>query len=394
MVRQLVKAEGIDIVMHFTDPRFWGWLYNMEHEIRQTMPLIYLNIWDDLPFPHWNENAYESCDLLMAISKQTYNINKHVCQRKPRVEGVDLTYLPHGVGHDKFYKIDTNHAEFAKYYTFREKMVKKMKLDPEFVFFFNSRNIRRKGVSNLIMAYKLFCDKVGKEAAAETCLLLHCERVDPNGTDLPAVHKALAPDCNVIFSAGKLDPNQMSYLYNMADVTCQPSTAEGFGLSVCESLMSGTPVIASCIGGLQDQMGFKNEEGEYLTVEDFSAEWPSNSDGKYKTHGEWAFPVWPVHTLQGSPPTPYIYDSIVKIQDIRDRMVETFNLGTDDLEERGKLGREYVTDPKIAMTAKAMGEGFVSQVNNMLKTWKPRKRFTLIDTKIEKPEYPAGIIIG
>ena len=77
ILRQLIKTEKPDAVMHFTDPRFWGWLYNMEHELRQTMPLIYYNIWDDLPYPHWNEPFYESCDLLMAISKQTYNINPY-----------------------------------------------------------------------------------------------------------------------------------------------------------------------------------------------------------------------------------------------------------------------------------------------------------------------------
>ena len=75
IVRQLMTTNNPDAILHFTDPRFWGWLYQMEHEIRQYMPLMYLNIWDDLPYPHWNENFYESCDLLMAISKQTYNIN-------------------------------------------------------------------------------------------------------------------------------------------------------------------------------------------------------------------------------------------------------------------------------------------------------------------------------
>jgi len=393
LIRHLMDVEKIDIVMHFTDPRFWGWLYNMEHEIRQYMPLIYLNIWDDLPFPHWNENAYESCDLLMAISKQTYNINKHVCQRKPRVEGVDLTYLPHGVGENKFYKIDEHHNEFSKYYDFREKTLKRLNIDPEFIFFFNSRNIRRKGVSNLILAYKLFCDKIGKEAAAETCLLLHCERVDPNGTDLPAVHRALAPEYNVKFTDAKFPTNELNYLYNMANVTCQPSTAEGFGLSVCESLMSGTPIIASCIGGLQDQMGFVKDDGSYLTEKDFTSEWPSNADGRYTKCGEWAFPLWPTLTLQGSPQTPYIYDSIININEISEKLLETYGLGTKELSSRGASGRKYVTDPNIRMTAKAMGEGFISQVNTMMETWKPRQRFTMIDTSEANPTYPAGIIL-
>ena len=40
------------------------------------MPIMYLNIWDDYPTPLYNKAFYESCDLLMGISKQTVNINK------------------------------------------------------------------------------------------------------------------------------------------------------------------------------------------------------------------------------------------------------------------------------------------------------------------------------
>ena len=36
-------GEGIDAILHYTDPRFWGWLYNMEHEIRQNIPIFYYN---------------------------------------------------------------------------------------------------------------------------------------------------------------------------------------------------------------------------------------------------------------------------------------------------------------------------------------------------------------
>jgi len=392
LLRQIMKQEQPDVVMHFTDPRFWQWLYQMEHEVRQTTPLVYLNIWDDLPFPHWNENAYESCDLLMAISKQTYNINKHVCQNKPRIEGHDLTYLPHGVSHTGFHKIDETHQDFSKLYDFRIKLFHGD--DPEFVFFFNSRNIRRKGVSNLILAYRLFCDSLSKEEAKNCCLLLHCDRVDQNGTDLPAVRRALCPDYRIHFTDKKFNTQELNYLYNIGNVTCQPSTAEGFGLSVCESLMAGTPIIASCIGGLQDQMGFTKEDGSYLTEKDYTAKWPSNSNGKYKNHGEWAFPMWPTLTLQGSPPTPYIYDSIIDIKHIKDRMKEVYELGELELERRGKLGREYVESDEIKMTAKQMGNSFISQLENMLSTWKPRDKFTIIDmNNKQKIKYPDGIIL-
>lgn len=74
----VIDAEKPDAVMHFTDPRYWGWLYAIENQIRQKIPLTYLDIWDDLPYPMWNKPFYESCDALFAISKQTDNINKWV----------------------------------------------------------------------------------------------------------------------------------------------------------------------------------------------------------------------------------------------------------------------------------------------------------------------------
>ena len=74
LLRQLLVLEKPDAILHYTDPRFWGWLYNMEHEVRQNIPIYYYNIWDDLPYPRWNEPFYESCDLIMNISKQTHNI--------------------------------------------------------------------------------------------------------------------------------------------------------------------------------------------------------------------------------------------------------------------------------------------------------------------------------
>jgi hypothetical protein len=42
------------------------------------MPLVYLTIWDDIPYPIYNRAFYESCDGLFAISKQTMNITKWV----------------------------------------------------------------------------------------------------------------------------------------------------------------------------------------------------------------------------------------------------------------------------------------------------------------------------
>lgn len=75
---QIMAMEKPDAILHFTDPRFWGWLYAIENQIRSKIPLTYLTIWDSLPYPMWNKPFYESCDALFSISKQTYNINKWV----------------------------------------------------------------------------------------------------------------------------------------------------------------------------------------------------------------------------------------------------------------------------------------------------------------------------
>ena len=77
-LKQMIALEKPDALMMFTDPRYWIWLFQMEHEIRKKMPIIYLNIWDDLPYPMYNKPYYESCDALLAISKQTENLNKAV----------------------------------------------------------------------------------------------------------------------------------------------------------------------------------------------------------------------------------------------------------------------------------------------------------------------------
>ena len=125
---------------------------------------------------------------------------------------------------------------------------------------------------------------------------MHTQPVDDNGTDLPAVAQALAPDCNITFSDKKLEPDKLNYLYNMADVTINIIQMKGFGLGTCESLMAGTPIIVNVTGGLQDQCGFKLK-GKHISADDYDEikslhdwrKWENNQD---LTHGEWVKPVW------------------------------------------------------------------------------------------------------
>ncbi len=86
IVRQMIQLEKPDAIMLITDPRYFEWLFAMENEIRKQCPIIYLQIWDDLPSPLYNKSFYESCDLLMSISKQTKLINELVLDDVPFID--------------------------------------------------------------------------------------------------------------------------------------------------------------------------------------------------------------------------------------------------------------------------------------------------------------------
>ena len=44
LLRNILSIEKPDAILHYTDPRFWRGLYEMEHEIRQEIPIFYYNI--------------------------------------------------------------------------------------------------------------------------------------------------------------------------------------------------------------------------------------------------------------------------------------------------------------------------------------------------------------
>ena len=45
-------------------------------------------------------------------------------------------------------------------------------------------------------------------------------------------------------------------------------------------------------------------------------------------------------SIQGSPPTPYIYDDRCKWEDAYERIKECYELGREELKRRGKEGRK------------------------------------------------------
>jgi len=372
LIRQLIEIEKPDAILHFTDPRYWIWLYQMEHELRQKMPIMYYNIWDDLPFPMYNKEYYMSCDSLFSISKQTYNINKHVLgPENPR----HLAYIPHGINTKRYHPLPADDAAMLET---RKKLFGDAEID--YVIFYNSRNIRRKQTSDIIYAFNVFMMKLTPEQRERVRLVMHTQPVDENGTDLPRVIKDVTPDVAkyIVFSADRVEAGFLNHLYNIADATINMSSNEGFGLSACESIIAGTPIIVNVTGGLQDQCGFMDNDYNYLDPDThFTYDWGSNHDGKYKKHGNWAFPMFPTNrSIQGSPMTPYIFDDRASFEDAADRMKEVYQMSREERKLRGELGRQYALGGG-KFTAEHMCNSFIEHIDKGLTDWTPRKRFTL-----------------
>jgi hypothetical protein len=379
LIRQMMDIEKPDAIMFFTDPRYWTWLFQMENEIRKKVPMIYLNIWDDLPAPLYNKSYYESCDTLMAISKQTLNINKLVLGDKAADK--ILKYIPHGINEKIFFPINEFMVQDIQALEAKKKAVFGDNI-PEFVVFYNARNIRRKCTSDLIAAYSIFCEKIGKEKAKKCALLMHTQVRDDNGTDLDAVKDLLCdPEyVRVVFHDARVAANEVNWLYNMSDVTALISSNEGWGLSLTESLMAGKMIIGNVTGGMQDQMRFEDENGKWI---DFDENFCSNHFGTYKKHGDWVVPVYPSNlSIVGSIPTPYIFDDRCDIRDIAKAIEEVYNLGPEEREQRGLNGRKWVQSEESMMSASKMSENVIDCIEETFNKFKPRKSFELI--KIDK----------
>jgi len=378
LIREILKREKIDAIFLITDPRYFTWLFQIENEIRSKIPIVYLNIWDDFPAPMYNKGFYESCDTLLGISKQTVLINELVLGDKSKNKLIE--YVPHGLNSDLFKPLDMDSKEIQ---TFRKNLGSGQ--DKDFILFFNSRNIRRKQISDTLLAWKYFLDQLPKEKADKCLFVLHTEVVSDAGTDLKAVTEALfgVDTPYVKFSTQKLSVEQLNLLYNSADAQILLTSNEGWGLTLTEALLTGTPIIANVTGGMQDQMRF-SVNGEWFTP---TADLPSNHTGTIKEHGEWAFPVYPVaRTLKGSPPTPYIWDDICKAEDATERIMELYNMDPQERRRKGMKGYKWATGDEAGFTSKHMAQRVINSLETTFKTFQPREKFEFINTSEYTPE--------
>ena len=349
---------------------------------------MYYNIWDDLPYPHWNEPFYESCDLLMNISRQTNNIVKNVLQEFPKPDWA-VQWVPHGSNEKRYFPITELHTEWNEFKDWSQNF--KQSNDIEFVVFWNNRNIRRKSPADLILAFNHFCEQLPPEKANKCALLMHTQISDDNGTDLNAVRNALCPKYKVIFSNKPVDQKTLMFYYNLADVTVNIASNEGFGISWNESLHCGTPIVNNVTGGLQDGCRFEDENGDWI---EFTTEFPSNHDGTYKNHANWVKPVFPSNrSIQGSPMTPYIFDDRCDFRDVAKAIKEWYDMDKESREACGMAGHDWVKGNESNMSARRMSERMSECIDECFEKWTPRKRVTMYKIEQGKQINQPGVII-
>ena len=306
MIRSIIKTEDIDLLWFMTDPRFWGWLWEIENEIRPLCPMVYHHVWDNFPAPYFNRDFYLSNDHIVTISKVTHEIVKEVAPE------VSSTYLPHSVNPDIFKPLSDLQINEIRNSSLEEQDREKV------IFFWNNRNARRKQSGTLVWWFKEWLDKENLHDKAQ--LIMHTEPKDPHGQDLDHIVNHLGlHQRQVLLSTKKLSPENLAHLYNMVDCTINISDAEGFGLATLESLSCGTPIIATMTGGLQEQI--------------------TNGDEEY---GVGLFPT--SKAVIGSQQVPYIYEDRIDKAQFHSALSKIYKMGKKERKKLGILGRKHVEE--------------------------------------------------
>jgi len=105
MIRSVIHQHRPDALWFMTDPRFYVWLWQIEDEIRDKIPMIYYHVWDNYPYPTFNKKYYDSNDVVCTISKLTDDIVRKVSP------DVNCVRIPHTVDTKIFKKRDSTQRD-------------------------------------------------------------------------------------------------------------------------------------------------------------------------------------------------------------------------------------------------------------------------------------------
>ena len=343
ILRRFLHDHKPDMIWFMTDPRFYEWLWMMENEIRQHVPLVYYHVWDNKPIPVFNKNFYDSTDSIVTISKLT---SECVRGAAPNTEEI---YQPHAVDPDIFSR-KTDPESLSKI----ESMRKDMNLEDKVLFFWNNRNAKRKQSGSLVYWWKDFLDKVGHDKA---CLIMHTDIQDPHGQPLNYLLQTLGmTEGQVRFSTQKLPAPDLALIYNLADCVINIADAEGFGLSSLESLSTETPVINTMTGGLQEQV-FDGEQYFGVGIKPASK------------------------AIIGSQQVPFIYEDRLSGDDVVAAFEKMYNMSNEERQELGSRGREHIMKNYNFKKYKDFWVHYLEDLHNRVGSWETRKSYSSWEIK-------------
>ena len=309
LLRVTLATERPDILLIFTDPRFFLWLFEMEDEVHQICPIVWWHVWDNYPTPSFNNVMYEATDLINCHSYLTYEMCREHFPYK-------TNFVPHALPSGIFYPLPENEIIRMK-----QEALGSERID-HFVAFWVNRNAKRKRPNDLLWAWQKFMVELEKRHGHQKAtLLLHTDPTDDEGPNLFAVGEMLGIRDHVVFSTDRVDFVKMNALHNISDTCINISYAEGFGLPTLESMQCGNPIIAVKTGGQTRQV-------------------VDHRDG---SHNGIALDV-DMKSLVGSQTVPYIYEDYASVDKIADAFMEMFELGPDGRRKLGLKAKRYVEE--------------------------------------------------
>ena len=143
----------------------------------------------------------------------------------------------------------------------------------------------------------------------------------------------------------------MGILYNTIDCTISVSDAEGFGLSMLESLSCAKPIICTMTGGMQEQV----------------------------TDGENFFGIGiepASKAIIGSQEIPWIYEDRLNGEDVVQSLLKMYNMPKEERIKIGQMGYEHAEKNFSYDKYKSRWVEIIDGVIDKNGSWENRKNYT------------------
>lgn len=359
VLRYLISKEKPDFIIPFGDPRFFGYLFTMDDEIRKESQVLFYHTWDNAPFPKFNIPLYVGCDALVMISKFSYELIK------PNVD-MPVFLVQHGFDPTEFFIISEKERIEE-----RENIRKLTGLkELNFIIFWNNRNISRKRPGDVMMVFKEFFKQ-----HPDSAMIMNTDSIDREGIDILQFQRDLNfESIPIVFNFNKVDGTQLNKFYNMSDITLTMTHSEGFGLCVGESLCAGTPVVSTRTGGIPEQMSYiKHNEAQDDGVR------ACESYDEEIVFGTLISPD--VKHLYGVPGASYIYQDYISHESTLNALNEMYYKKMNMKEEWEKMrkeGREFIVKNFHENLVIEKWDNILEQLSNTPSSYKRIKTATIV----------------